>query len=81
MTDNGQTKSSMYRVRISFSFRKEIFLFTIAWMNLKVTVSVKYTSNKRIYTVWLHLYEVLTIVKFTHRESRMMATNGQPDGE
>lgn len=60
----------MYIVRIPFSLREEIFPFTITWTNLKVTVSVKYTSNKRIYAVWLHLYGVLAIVKFTQRKWR-----------
>lgn len=63
-------------VRRSLIPGREVFPFTIAWPNLKVTGSVKYTSNERIYTVWPHLYEVLKIVQFPHRESRMMTADG-----
>lgn len=66
----------MYIVRRSLSLGKEVFPFTITWPNLKVTGSGKYTSNERIYTVWPHLYDVLTIVQFPHRESGMMMADG-----
>lgn len=33
-------------------------------------------SRRRIYILWFHLYEVLIILKFIGRESRMVSASG-----
>ena len=73
------TDKWMDKGNVIFSYysalKKAILSYAITWMNIKDIIPSE-ISHKKINTTWFYLYEVYRAVKYTEKESEMVAARG-----